>query len=55
VSGWITLDPDTMLSSGTLVSQKPPELDRALRRNELQQDGDVHEPADLAVDGAGAI
>ncbi|MEV0804269.1 helix-turn-helix transcriptional regulator [Kribbella sp. NPDC050281] len=44
----MTLDPDTLLSSGTLVSAKPPELDRALWRNELQQDGDVHKLAELA-------
>ncbi|HET6988335.1 MAG TPA: helix-turn-helix transcriptional regulator [Kribbella sp.] len=48
VSGWMTLDPDTMLSSGTLVSEKPAALDRALWRNELQQDGDVDKLADLA-------
>jgi DNA-binding CsgD family transcriptional regulator len=49
VSGWMTLDPDTMLSSGTLVTQKSPELDRALWRNELEQDGDVEKLADLAM------
>jgi DNA-binding CsgD family transcriptional regulator len=49
VSGWMTLDPDTMLASGTLVTQKQPELDRALWRNELQQNGDVHKLADLAM------
>jgi DNA-binding CsgD family transcriptional regulator len=48
VSGWMTLDPDTMLSSGTLVTRKPAELDRALWRNELQTHGDVHKLADLA-------
>jgi DNA-binding CsgD family transcriptional regulator len=47
VSGWMTLDPDTMLSSGTLVGKKPAELDRALWRNELEQD-DVHKLAELA-------
>jgi DNA-binding CsgD family transcriptional regulator len=49
VSGWMTLDPDTLLSSGTLVTQKSPELDRALWRNELLQDGEVHKLADLAL------
>jgi DNA-binding CsgD family transcriptional regulator len=49
VSGWMTLDPDTLLSSGTLVTQKSPELDRALWRNELLQDGEVHKLADLAT------
>ncbi|MCW2706533.1 MAG: transcriptional regulator, LuxR family [Frankiales bacterium] len=48
VSGWMTLDPDTMLSSGTLEAQKSTELDRALWRNELLQDGDVHKLAELA-------
>jgi DNA-binding CsgD family transcriptional regulator len=48
VSGWMTLDPDTMLSTGTLEAQKSPELDRALWRNELLQDGDVHKLAELA-------
>ena len=49
VSGWMTLDPDTLLSSGTLVAQKSPELDRALWRCELESDGDVHKLADLAA------
>jgi DNA-binding CsgD family transcriptional regulator len=31
-----------MLSTGTVEAQKSPELDRALWRNELLQDGDVH-------------
>jgi len=44
----MTLDPDTMLSTGTLEAQKSPELDRALWRNELIQDGDVHKLAELA-------
>jgi DNA-binding CsgD family transcriptional regulator len=48
VSGWMTLDPDTMLSTGTAEAQKSPELDRALWRNELLQDGDVHKLAELA-------
>jgi DNA-binding CsgD family transcriptional regulator len=48
VSGWMTLDPDSMLSTGTLEARKSPELDRALWRNELLQDGDVHKLADLA-------
>lgn len=48
VSGWMTLDPDTMLSTGTVAAQKSPELDRALWRNELLQDGDVHKLAELA-------
>jgi DNA-binding CsgD family transcriptional regulator len=48
VCGWMTLDPDTMLSTGTLEAQKSPELDRALWRNELLQDGDVHKLAELA-------
>jgi DNA-binding CsgD family transcriptional regulator len=48
VAGWMTLDPDTMLSTGTLEAQKSPELDRALWRNELLQDGDVHKLAELA-------
>jgi DNA-binding CsgD family transcriptional regulator len=48
VSGWMTLDPATMLSSGTLAAHKSPELDRALWRNELLQDGDVHKLTDLA-------
>lgn len=47
VSGWMTLDPDTLLSSGTLETKKPAELDRALWRNELLDD-DVHKLADLA-------
>jgi DNA-binding CsgD family transcriptional regulator len=49
VSGWMTLDPDTLLSSGTLVGQKSPDLDRALWRNELLQDGEVHKLAELAM------
>lgn len=48
MSGWMTLDPDTLLSSGTLEARKSPELDRALWRNELLQAGDVHKLADLA-------
>lgn len=48
VSGWMTLDPDTLLSTGTVAAQKSPELDRALWRNELLQDGDVHKLAELA-------
>ncbi|MDQ1738242.1 MAG: hypothetical protein QOH56_4493 [Pseudonocardiales bacterium] len=48
VSGWMTLDPDTMLSTGTVEGQKSPELDRALWRNELLEDGDVHKLAELA-------
>lgn len=48
ISGWMTLDPDTLLSSGSLEAQKPAELDRALWRNELLQDGDVNKLADLA-------
>jgi DNA-binding CsgD family transcriptional regulator len=48
VAGWMTLDPDTMLSTGTLEAQKSPELDRALWRNELLQDGDVHKLSVLA-------
>jgi DNA-binding CsgD family transcriptional regulator len=47
-SGWMTLDPDTMLSSGTLAAQKSPELGRALWRNELLENGDVHKLTDLA-------
>jgi DNA-binding CsgD family transcriptional regulator len=45
----MTLDPDTMLASGTLVAQKSPDLDRALWRNELLQDGDVDKLAELAM------
>lgn len=48
VAGWMTLDPDTLLSSGTLLTGKPAELDRALWRSELAPDGDVHKLADLA-------
>ena len=47
-SGWMSLDPDTLLSSGTLEARKSLELDRGLWRNELLQDGDVHKLADLA-------
>ena len=47
-SGWMTLDPDSMLSSGTLAAQKPPQLDSALWRNELLEDGDVHKLPVLA-------
>jgi DNA-binding CsgD family transcriptional regulator len=49
VSGWMTLDPDTLLSTGTMVTYKPPELDCALWRRELEPDGDVHKLADLAT------
>jgi DNA-binding CsgD family transcriptional regulator len=45
-SGWMTLDPDTMLPSGALEAEKSPELVRALWRNELL-DGDVHGFAEL--------
>jgi DNA-binding CsgD family transcriptional regulator len=45
----MTLDPDSMLSTGTLEAQKSPELDRALWRNELLDDGDVHKLAELAT------
>ena len=48
VSGWMTLDPDTLLSTGTLVTEKSHELDHALWRNELLQDGEVHKLAELA-------
>jgi DNA-binding CsgD family transcriptional regulator len=47
-SGWMTLDPDTMLSSGTLETEKSPELVRALWRNELLIP-DVHKLAELAL------
>lgn len=48
VSGWMTLDPDTLLSSGTLEGQKSPHLERALWDNELLQADEVHKLADLA-------
>jgi DNA-binding CsgD family transcriptional regulator len=44
----MTLDPDTMLPSGALAARKEPALDRALWRNELLHDGDVHKLAELA-------
>lgn len=34
-SGWMTLDPDTLLPSGALETEKPAELVRTLWRNEL--------------------
>ena len=46
-SGWMTLDPDTMLPNGALETDKPPELVRALWRNELLE-VDVHQVADMA-------
>jgi DNA-binding CsgD family transcriptional regulator len=46
-SGWMTLDPDTMLPGGTLETEKPPELVRALWRNELLVP-DVHKLVELA-------
>jgi DNA-binding CsgD family transcriptional regulator len=46
-SGWMTLDPDTMLPSGTLETEKSPELVRALWRNELLMP-DVHKLVELA-------
>jgi DNA-binding CsgD family transcriptional regulator len=48
-SAWLTLDPDTMLPSGTLdvEEQKPPEVVRALWRNELLA-SDAHKLTDLA-------
>jgi hypothetical protein len=48
ITRWMTLDPDTMVSTGTLEAQNSPELDRALWRNELLQYGDVHKLAELA-------
>ena len=44
---WLTLDPDTMLSSGTLVTEQPVEYLHSLWRNELLE-GDVNKLADLA-------
>jgi DNA-binding CsgD family transcriptional regulator len=35
-SGWMTLDPDSLLPSGALETQKPADLVRTLWRNELQ-------------------
>ncbi|MBO0882369.1 MAG: hypothetical protein J2P17_18950 [Mycobacterium sp.] len=50
VSGWMTLDPDTMLSGGTVIeANKSRDLDRALWRNELLDDSDVYKLADLAT------
>src|SRR3569623_1246814 len=46
-SAWMTLDPDTMLPSGTLLCDKSPEMVRVLWRNELL-DGDVQSLAELA-------
>ena len=46
-SAWLTLDPDTMLSSGTLVTEQPAEVLRDLWRNELL-DGDVNKLTELA-------
>jgi DNA-binding CsgD family transcriptional regulator len=46
-SGWMSLDPDTMLPSGALETDKSPELVRRLWRNELLE-GDVHKLAELA-------
>jgi DNA-binding CsgD family transcriptional regulator len=48
LSGWMTLDPDTLLATGTVEVQKTPELNRAFWRNELLQEGDVYKLADLA-------
>jgi DNA-binding CsgD family transcriptional regulator len=47
-SGWMTLDPDTLLPSGALETQKPAELVRALWRNELQVP-DAHKLTVLAA------
>jgi DNA-binding CsgD family transcriptional regulator len=46
-AGWLTLDPDTLLSSGALETEKPPEFVRSVWRNELLEP-DVHKIADLA-------
>ena len=46
-SGWMTLDPDTLLPNGAFETDKPPELVRALWRNELLE-ADVHKLADIA-------
>ncbi len=46
-SGWMTLDPDTLLPGGALETGKPAELVRTLWRNELQVP-DVHKLAVLA-------
>jgi DNA-binding CsgD family transcriptional regulator len=46
-SGWMTLDPDTMLPSGVLETSKPPDLVTALWRNELL-DADVPKMVEIA-------
>jgi hypothetical protein len=46
-SGWMTLDPDTLLPGGALETEKPGELVRTLWRNELSVP-DVHKLAVLA-------
>src|SRR5215467_9958381 len=45
-SAWMTIDPDTMLSSGTLVTDQPLQVLETLWRNELL-DGDIHRLAQL--------
>jgi DNA-binding CsgD family transcriptional regulator len=47
-SGWMTLDPDTLLPSGALETEKPAELVRTLWRNELQVP-DAHKLTVLAA------
>jgi DNA-binding NarL/FixJ family response regulator len=46
-SGWMTLDPDSLLPSGALETEKPADLVRTLWRNELQVP-DAHKLAVLA-------
>jgi DNA-binding CsgD family transcriptional regulator len=46
-SGWMTVDPDTLLPNGALETDKPPELVHALWRNELVEP-DVQKLADVA-------
>lgn len=47
-SGWMTLDPDTLLPSGALETEKPADLVRTLWRNELQV-SDAHKLTILAA------
>lgn len=46
-AGWLTLDPDSMLTGGTLETNKPPALVRAIWHNELL-DPDVNKLRQLA-------
>jgi hypothetical protein len=48
-SGWMTLDPDTLLPSGTLDTEGSPGLIRALWRNELLTPDVVPKLADFAI------